>query len=161
MRAFRAALMAAAAAFVANAALADGTDVKPRAQMRVNYDQSTVIHLDRPAKTILVGNPTIADALLVNEKTIYVLGRMFGNTDVIAVDDTGTEILNTLVTVGTPNAMQVTLYRGAQGQRNLACSPHCERTLTQGDADMAKVHDDTDKKIEAGTKSAALDHGAR
>lgn len=126
------------------------------AQMRVDYDQSTVLRLDRPAKTVVVGNAAIADAQLINERTIYVLGRMFGNTNIIALDNNGSEISNTYVTVGTPQAMQVTIYRGPLGQRNLACAPQCERTVTQGDSEMTIIAQDTDKKVDVSQKSAAL-----
>jgi Flp pilus assembly secretin CpaC len=159
MSAFRAALLTAAAALVSGTALADGVEAKLPSHMRVDYEQSTVVHLDRPVKTVLVGNPLIADAMLVNEKTVYVLGRMFGNTNVIAIDDKGAEILNTRVTVGAPTMAQVTLYRGTQGQRNLACSPHCERTVTQGDAEMDTVYQHADKKVDVSQKSAALSNG--
>ena len=159
MFAFRAALLAAAATLVPGAAFADGTDTKLSGQFRIDYEQSSVIHLDQPAKTILVGNPLIADAMLVNDKTVYVLGRMFGNTNIIALNQSGAEILNTRVTVGAPISAQVTLYRGTQGQRNLACAPHCERTLTQGDADMDKIYQDADHKVDVSQKSAVLANG--
>jgi Flp pilus assembly secretin CpaC len=159
MSAFRVALLTAAAALVSGTALADGVDAKLSGHMRVDYEQSTVVHLDKPVKTVLVGNPLIADAMLVNEKTIYVLGRMFGNTNIIAVDDTGAEIWNSRVTVGTPTMAQVTIYRGPQGQRNLACSPHCERTVTQGDAEMDGIYQNADKKVDVSQKSAALSNG--
>jgi Flp pilus assembly secretin CpaC len=159
MSALRAALLAAATVLVSGTASADGVDAKLPGYMRVDYEQSSVVHLDKPVKTVLVGNPLIADAMLINEKTIYVLGRMFGNTNIIAIDSTGAEILNTRVTVGTPTMAQVTLYRGAQGQRNLACAPHCERTVTQGDSDMDKVYNDADKKADVSQKSAAMSNG--
>ena len=103
--------------------------------MRIDYDQATAIRLDQPAKTVVVGNSSIAEALLVNDRTIYVQGRIFGNTNLIALDANGTEILNTLITVGAPLSSQVTLYRG-NTQSNLACSPRCERTVTMGDTDV-------------------------
>ncbi len=154
MTQYRSALLMAAALLCAAPVLAD--DAGTAAQMRIDYDQSSVLRLDRPAKTVLVGNPTIADAQLVNERTIYVLGRMFGNTNIIALDAEGSEITNTYVTVGTPQTMQVTLYRGPNGQRNLACAPQCERTVTQGDSEMTVIAQDTDKKVEVSSKSAAL-----
>jgi Flp pilus assembly secretin CpaC len=102
--------------------------------MRVDYDQAAAIHLDQSAKTIVVGNASIAEALLVNDRTIYVQGRIFGNTNLIALDENGTEIYNTQITVGAPTASQVTLYTGSL-QHNLACAPRCEHTVTMGDAD--------------------------
>lgn len=155
MSAFRAALLTAAAiSFLPVAAQAD--DVAQRPQMRVDYDQAAVVKLDRAAKTVVVGNPLIADALLVSDKTVYVQGRMFGNTNIIAIDSDGNEVLNTYVTVGAPMTQQVTLYRGPIGQQNMACAPHCERTVTQGDKQMQDMYQDADKKVEVSSKSAEL-----
>ncbi|MEQ1866650.1 MAG: hypothetical protein HOP13_04315 [Alphaproteobacteria bacterium] len=156
MSAFRAALLAAVTASFTLPAFADGTQASLPGNMRVDYEKTTVVKLDRSAKTILVGNPLIADALLVNDKTVYVQGRMFGNTNIIAVDSQGTEVLNTNVTVGAPNLAQVTIYRGSMGQRNLACSPRCERTVTQGDKEMEAMYSDSDKKVDVSRKSADL-----
>ena len=156
MSAIRAIFLVAAAAAFSPAAFADGAEASLPGHMRVDYEKTAAVKLDRPAKTVLVGNPLIADALLVNDKTIYVQGRMFGNTNVIAVDAEGAEILNTNVTVGAPNLQQVTIYRGSQGQRNLACAPRCERTVTQGDREMIPMYDDADKKVDVTRKSADL-----
>lgn len=162
MSAFRATLLAAAATSLLSAvAFADGTEAALPGQYRVDYDQSRVIQLDKSVKTVLVGNPAIADAMLVTDKLIYVQGRMFGNTNLIAVDGSGAEVLNTQITVGAPNTSQVTLYRGPNGQRNLACAPHCERTITQGDADHDVIVTQADKKTDVSVKSAEISAGKR
>lgn len=155
MTAFRAALMTAAAlVFLPTIASADESAERP--QLRVEYDQATVVRLDRPAKTVVVGNAAIADALLISDRTVYVQGRMFGNTNIVAIDGEGNEVINTLVTVGAPMSQQVTLYRGPVGQQNLACAPHCERTVTQGDKEMQAMYQDADKKVEMSSKAAEL-----
>jgi len=117
------------------------------------------VRLDRDAKTVLVGNSLIADAQMVDSKTVYVIGRMFGQTNIVALDSTGSEVLNTRVTVGVSNTSVVTLYRGAQGQRTLACSPRCERTMTQGDAEFQPVATDADKKTEISDKNNKISTG--
>lgn len=156
----RAALLAAATAtLLSTAATAEETAAAPQTQMRVTTDQSALLHLDRPAKTVIIGNPAIADAQLVNDRTIYVLGRMFGNTNIIAIDADGGEVINTGVTVGAADSQQVTVYRGPSGQRNLACAPHCERVVMPGDAEMQAMAQDADKKSESGQKAATLSGG--
>ena len=130
-------------------AVADEEASNAPKKMRVDYDQATAIHLDQPAKTIVMGNASIAEALLVNDRTIYVQGRIFGNTNLIALDENGTEILNTRITVGAPLDSQVTLYRGSM-QHNFACSPRCEHTITVGDADV-----DTQTKNSSGKMDVA------
>jgi Flp pilus assembly secretin CpaC len=160
MQGIRAALLAATAAggLFSSLAWADSATDGSR-EMRIDFDQTSVVKLDRAAKTILVGNPAIADAQMVDDKTVYVLGRMFGQTNIVALDATGAEVLNARVTVGVSNYATVTLYRGSQGQRTLACSPRCERTLTQGDADFKVVGDDVDKKTDIADKNGKLSSG--
>jgi hypothetical protein len=162
MPGIRAALIAAtASALLSSLAWADeaSTAQSAHSEMRVNFDQTSVVRLDRDAKTVLVGNPAIADAQMIDPKTVYVLGRMFGQTNIIALDSTGSEVLNTRVTVGISNNAVVTLYRGAQGQRTLACSPRCERTLTQGDSEFKNVGDDVDKKTDISDKNNKISSG--
>ena len=152
-------LAAAAASFLSTAVSAQEPKAVSPTQMSVTADQSALLHLDRPAKTVIVGNPAIAEAQLVNERTIYVLGRMFGITNIIAIDAEGGEVANTGVTVGAAQNRQVTVYRGPAGQRNLACAPHCERMVMPGDAEMQAVAQDADKKSDSGQKAATLAAG--
>jgi Flp pilus assembly secretin CpaC len=160
MTGIRAALAAVtASALLSSIAIADEPTHISQNDMRVDFDQTQVVRLDREAKTVLVGNPAIADAQMVDPKTVYVLGRMFGQTNIVALDANGTEVLNTRVTVGVSNASVVTLYRGAQGQRTLACSPRCERTLTQGDSEFKNVGDDVDKKTDISDKNNKISSG--
>lgn len=159
MTGIRAALVAAAAsALLSSLSWADEPG-HARPEMRVDFDQTSVVRLDRDVKTVLVGNPAIADAQMVDPKTVYVLGRMFGQTNIVALDASGAEVLNTRVTVGVSNSSVVTLYRGAQGQRTLACSPRCERTLTQGDSEFKAVGDDVDKKTDLSEKNNRISSG--
>ena len=161
MTGIRAALFAATAASALSSSLAwaDGPGQSAQGDMRIDFDQTSVVRLDRDVKTVLVGNPAIADAQMVDSKTVYVIGRMFGQTNIVALDSTGTEVMNTRVTVGVSNASVVTLYRGAQGQRTLACSPRCERTLTQGDSEFQPVSTDADKKTEISDKNNKISSG--
>ena len=161
MTGIRAALLAVTAAggLFSSLAWADSPGETAQRDMRIDFDQTSVVRLDRAVKTVLVGNPAIADAQLVDPKTVYVLGRMFGQTNIVALDAAGVEVLNTRITVGVSNNQVVTLYRGAQGQRTLACSPRCERTLTQGDADFKVVGDDVDKKTDISDKNNKISSG--
>lgn len=160
MTELRTALLAATAAtFLSTAASAQEPNVVPPTKMVVTADQSALLHLDRAAKTVIVGNPSIAEAQLINDHTIYVLGRMFGITNVIAVDADGAEVTNTTVAVGAAQFQQVTIYRGPLGQRNLACAPHCERVVTPGDSEMQAMYEDANKKVDISEKSASLGSG--
>ncbi|MBI1211722.1 MAG: pilus assembly protein PilQ [Alphaproteobacteria bacterium] len=158
----RAALLAATAStLLSSLAWAGEPGGSSHSSMKVDFDQTSVVRLDRDAKTVLVGNSAIADAQMIDPKTVYVLGRMFGQTNIVALDANGEEVLNTRVTVGVSNTSVVTLYRGAQGQRTLACSPRCERTLTQGDAEFQPMLTDADRKTEVSDKNNKISSGGR
>ena len=156
----RTALLAATAAtFLSTAVSAQEPNVVSPTNMNVPADQSVLLHLDRPAKTVIVGNPLIAEAQLINDHTIYVLGRMFGITNIIAVDAGGGEVTNTSIAVGTAMHQQVTVYRGPVCQRNFAFTPHCERVVNPGDSEMQAIGEDANKKADISQKAVALGTG--
>jgi Flp pilus assembly secretin CpaC len=107
----------------------------PTQNIRIVSDQATAVRLDQPVKTVVIGNSSVAEAMLVNDRLIYLQGRIFGTTNLVALDPKGREIYKALVTVGASDTAQVTLYRG-NAQFTMVCSPRCERTVTMGDADM-------------------------
>jgi Flp pilus assembly secretin CpaC len=129
---------AAAAAIVA--ATAQAQDI------RVNTDQATAVRLTAAAKSVIVGNPVIAEVMLVDDRTVYVLGRMMGQTNLVAIDQNGTEILNQRVSVRIGDQQMVTLHKGSLGQRTFACAPKCEWMLKPGDEGYSVVHEDSAKK---------------
>jgi Flp pilus assembly secretin CpaC len=128
---------AEAAADTKPAAAASVAEDKPvtTQHVLVAYDQARPVRLDVPVKTIVIGNASVAEAMLVNDRLIYIQGRIFGTTNLVALDHQGREIYKAVVTVGAPETSQVTLYRG-NAQFTMVCSPRCERTVTMGDADM-------------------------
>jgi Flp pilus assembly secretin CpaC len=99
----------------------------------VEVNPSRALHLASPAETVLVGNPSIADISVVNPRLVYVLGRAYGKTNIIALDASGKQISQLGVDVVAPSSSTVTLTRGA-GQLTYNCTPRCERTVTQGDS---------------------------
>ncbi len=151
--------IAATAATMLASAPVSAADEDLRPSLRVTYDQSTLLQLSRPAKIVIVGNPSVADAQLVSDTSVYVIGRMFGTTNIIAIDAKGEEVINTVVAVGASDSVQVTVYRGPSGQRNFACAPRCERSVTPGDPDMSAIVQDADKKADSAQKSAQLSSG--
>ena len=58
----------------------------------VTIDFAKVMRLDTPARTVIVGNPGIADASIDNEKTLVLTGKTAGTTNLIVLDVNGHEI---------------------------------------------------------------------
>ncbi len=114
-----------AGAVLAGGAHADGLSVK--------IDQTVPIRLERPAATIVVGNPAVADITAQNNKLFFVVGRTMGTTNVVAVDESGNQIANVVVNVTSPDKGQVMLHRST-ARVSYSCAPNCERSQMPGDA---------------------------
>ena len=59
------------------------------ANYRVPLYKSTVVTLAEPAKRISVGNPGVADILVLRSSELYVVGKALGSTNVVVWDDAG------------------------------------------------------------------------
>lgn len=98
----------------------------------VTVDRAKVFTISRPAATVIVGNPSIADATIEDEKTLVLTGRSFGVTNLIILDLEGKSIVDQTVVVRGHEANTVRVYRRSS-RETLACAPVCEPTLTIGD----------------------------
>lgn len=139
MSGFHAALIAMAIVLPVSQASAAGPSVEPQAgaseqaePVIVTVDRARVFRVSRPAATVIVGNPSIADATIEDERTLVLTGRSFGVTNLIILDVDGDPIVDqTLVVRGHENNT-VRIYRRSD-RVTLACAPVCEPTLTIGD----------------------------
>lgn len=123
--------------------------------IRVNTDQSTGVKLPTSAKQVLIGNPLIADVTMVDDKTVYVMGRLAGQTNLIAVDANGNEIFNQKVSVRPGDFQMVTLHKGIW-PRTYSCAPKCEWVMMPGDEAYSKIQEDADKKQQQSDKAADI-----
>lgn len=124
---FRARTLLAGALLLAGAASASA------GQLTVPVDQAVPFHLPEQATTVVVGNPAIADAHVQDGRTLFVLGRTFGVTNVIAVDESGEQVADLTVHVRGAPTGEVTVHKGLI-RTTFACAPVCERALKVGDA---------------------------
>jgi hypothetical protein len=98
----------------------------------VMIDRAKVMRISRPADTVIIGNPAIADASIQDNKTLIITGRSFGTTNLIVLDAQGQPIADELLTVAAPDDSLVTVYKRADRQ-TLSCNPECGPTLAIGD----------------------------
>ena len=95
------------------------------AGIQVEMNQAKIVKLARPADTIVVGNPAIADAAVQDASTIILTGKGFGVTNLVILDSDGNPIVDEQVTVVRQAASSVRVYRRADIQ-TLSCTPYCE-----------------------------------
>jgi Flp pilus assembly secretin CpaC len=91
----------------------------------VTMNEAKVVKLARPADTIIIGNPAIADASVQDSKTIVLTGKGFGTTNLVILDTSGNPIIDEQVTVSRADASSVRIYRRSDVQ-TLSCTPYCE-----------------------------------
>ena len=66
-----------------------------------------LIRFDRPIATVVIGNPEVADARAQTDRSIALVGKAVGITNLIALDNTGVEVFSSLVVVGARDAGKV------------------------------------------------------
>jgi len=100
----------------------------------VTMDKTHVLKLPRPASAVLIGNPDIADVSVFSDDTLFLLGRGFGQTDLLVLDSNGEVILQTDVTViGARSPQNVTMITGSTERNTFHCQPYCRPAPVTGD----------------------------
>lgn len=98
----------------------------------VQKDHSVRLSLNGTAGSIIIANPRIADVTVVDSRTVFIMGRGYGKTDITITDLSGRTLWQAEVSVlqNDPNA--VTLYRGSRPAR-MVCAQTCvEQETNEG-----------------------------
>jgi Flp pilus assembly secretin CpaC len=104
-----------------------------RAEITVMVDRAKVIRLPEATRTVVVGNPAIADVGIQKSGIVVVTGKSYGETNLIALDAVGNMLAeSTLIVQGTNQAI-VTVQRGLERQ-SYSCTPSCMPSVQLGDA---------------------------
>lgn len=101
--------------------------------INVALDEVQTVTFPAQVATIDVGNPSIADITLVDDRHAFILGKAYGATNIIALDKKGQMISNTRVTVLNGQQATVTLQRGTERTTYTCTSSHCDVMPQPGD----------------------------
>jgi hypothetical protein len=137
--------------------LLSGAAYAHTADIVVPEDEARIVKFDKPVSTIFVANPVIADVNMIDTTHAFVLGKAFGATNLIAMDQAGNPIVSRHVTVFGSSHL-ITLNRGSN-QFTFACaSARCETASAPGD--VRTWHDDNmeevEKREDMGMKQASV-----
>lgn len=105
----------------------------PAMAFEVALDQVRIVTFDTPVKTVYVGNPVIADVTVIDSTHVFLLGKNFGTTNIIALDNSGRQSFNEQVTVLERNGGAVTVQRGAAKSTLMCSAARCEASPIPGD----------------------------
>ena len=124
----------------------------------VPIDQARVVAFARPATTVFVGNPAMADVTVIDPTHVFVLGKAFGTTNLIALDARGSVLANDALTVEGHVASTVTLNLGSSQQTYACASGRCEAAPVPGDAQggYSTVMSENQNRQDMGSKAATV-----
>jgi len=124
--------MAMRALITSLAALAGIAGAAQARPFDVPMDHAAMIRLPDEASAIVVGNPSIADAMLYDGRTLFVTGKVYGRTNLIALDDAGRVIYTSDLVVSQTDRDTVEVFRNVK-RETYVCAPECEATPAIGD----------------------------
>jgi hypothetical protein len=122
-------VVATATALMAATAPAFSSD-----QISVLLNRAQLFKMPDSTKTLVIGNPFIADVSIIKNGLMVVTGKSYGLTNVIALDGQGRQISDTLIQVTEPTEQMVIVQRGMDTS-TYHCAPTCAPTLMLGDND--------------------------
>lgn len=123
----------AASALLATATLGAGSALAQSRPLTVEIDHASRVQLRGQAASVIVANPDIADVTVVDASTLYITGKGYGLTEVVAVDAIGRTLFQGQVTVVAPSQGAVRVWRGAQ-VTEMACGASCSPSVRAGTA---------------------------
>jgi Flp pilus assembly secretin CpaC len=98
----------------------------------VRLDEVRIVTFNRPVSTVFVGNPVVADATVIDQHHVFILGKGFGTTNMIALGPQSEPVANQQLTVLNPGGL-VTVNKGA-AQFSYSCNGgRCAASPVPGD----------------------------
>jgi hypothetical protein len=114
-------------------ALANSGASNARETVSVQIDHARVIKLPERTQTVIVGNPIIADVTVQRNGVLILTGKSYGVTNLIALDNAGTMLAESMISVQAPVDSVVVVQRGLD-RESYSCTPNCQPSILLGDA---------------------------
>jgi len=127
LKAFLALGVIALTPVIAQAGTADG-------HYSVELNKTEVVYLPATAGAVVIGNPEIADVSIHSADTIFVVGRGYGETNLVVLNTAGQKIMDAdIQVVNNLPAHGVRIYNGSD-RETYSCAPYCQPAPVLGDA---------------------------
>ena len=100
----------------------------------LNINRTEIVRLPINASAIVVGNPDIADISVHSADTVFVIGRNFGETNLVVLDKNGQLLLDATLQVTAQLPQNgVRLHYGNGQRETYHCAPYCVGAPEVGD----------------------------
>jgi hypothetical protein len=101
---------------------------------RIDLNKTQILHLPSAAGSVIVGNPAIADVTVHSPTLIMVVGRGFGETNLIVLDRSGQTMVDADVQVTAITPSNGVRLFNAGSRRTYSCAPYCQPSPVLGDS---------------------------
>jgi len=102
----------------------------------VELNKTEVVYLPSNAGAIVIGNPEIADVSIHSANTIFVVGRGYGETNLVVLNAEGHKIMDAdIQVVNNLPKHGVRLYNG-KDRETYNCAPYCQPAPVLGDSSV-------------------------
>ncbi len=107
-------------------------------RLSVQIDSIQRVQLAGAASAVIVANPDIADVTVVDANTLFITGKGYGVTEVVAVDGIGRTVFQRQIVVTGGSSGSVRVWRGGKATE-MACAGSCAPSVRSsgGDAPAA------------------------
>ncbi|WP_035422946.1 pilus assembly protein N-terminal domain-containing protein [Asticcacaulis benevestitus] len=92
--------------------------------MVVEKNHSQRLALSGSAGAVIVANPDIADVTIIDSRTVYIMGKGFGNSQVTITDRSGRVLFDGEIVVTAGKKGAITVYKGLKPSL-MVCSNVC------------------------------------
>lgn len=100
----------------------------------VELNKTEVVYLPASAGAVVIGNPQIADVSIHSANTIFVVGRGYGETNLVVLNAAGHKIMDANIqVVNNLPAHGVRVYNGTE-RETYSCAPYCQPSPVLGDS---------------------------
>jgi len=127
----------------------------------VELNKTEVVYLPANAGAVVIGNPDIADVSIHSANTIFVVGRGYGETNLVVLDSAGQKIMDAdIQVINNLPAHGVRLYNGKE-RETYSCAPYCQPAPVLGDSSQFMTANQgageaIDNNVATGTPSSFL-----
>jgi Flp pilus assembly secretin CpaC len=115
-------------------------------RLAVYVDHAAKLQVPGPIGSVIVGDPSVADVMVVDRHTIFVQGKGYGQTEIVLVDGEGRTVWQGDVAVVAPDQGRVSVVRGpapgVQGGAQvteMTCAGYCSPSAHAGKSTTASA----------------------
>ncbi|MFB9373237.1 pilus assembly protein N-terminal domain-containing protein [Algimonas porphyrae] len=101
---------------------------------RVDLNKTQILRLPAAAGSVIVGNPSIADVTIHSPNMIFVVGRGYGETNLVILDRNGGTMVDADIQVTAITPTNGIRLFNASSRRSYSCSPYCQPSPVLGDS---------------------------